>query len=183
MCECQSRIMGLSFLLGHLQSRGFFGQTSNRIYFGGRPLHDRVDIATVGATGLEASPHFPAQALFGEPIRLFGPRPAQRQLANQSRRAWANPHPLQQCAREALGLTIVKELSLVSRDSPMGERTALVRNQPLQSARHRASKSQPNRWCRAGYLKTGSRHALATANDGARARAGDERSSSLVVVR
>ena len=40
-------------------------------------LHDRLDIAIVSATGPKASPHFRTEALFSEPIWLFGP-PRQR---------------------------------------------------------------------------------------------------------
>lgn len=47
-------------------------------------LHDRLDIAIVSATGLQTSPHFMSEALFNEPIWLFGPRQKQGRLANQS---------------------------------------------------------------------------------------------------
>ncbi len=37
-------------------------------------LNDRLDVAVVSATGLEKSPHFQTEALFREPVWLFGPR-------------------------------------------------------------------------------------------------------------
>jgi LysR family transcriptional regulator, nitrogen assimilation regulatory protein len=47
-------------------------------------LHDRLDIAIVSATGLETSSHFLTEALFSEPVWLFGPRRTQARLANRS---------------------------------------------------------------------------------------------------
>jgi len=47
-------------------------------------LHDRLDIAIVSATGLETSPHFLTEALFSEPIWLFGPRRTRQLPANQN---------------------------------------------------------------------------------------------------
>jgi LysR family nitrogen assimilation transcriptional regulator len=47
-------------------------------------LHDRLDIAIVSATGLATSPHFLSEALFNEPIWLFGPRRKPGRLAIQN---------------------------------------------------------------------------------------------------
>lgn len=47
-------------------------------------LHDQLDIAIVSATGLETSRHFRSEALFSEPIWLFGPRAQRGRLKNSS---------------------------------------------------------------------------------------------------
>lgn len=46
-------------------------------------LLDRLDIAIVSATGLEAGAHCLTETLFSEPVWLFGPREAQRRLVSQ----------------------------------------------------------------------------------------------------